>query len=69
MADYIWLSDEYSVPADTLCLHEPIAPNRDFRCVRHKGHAGKHEHMWSPRRTAWSHREGTPYARRKDPQP
>lgn len=42
---HIWLSDEYSVPESSLCMHEPPSPNRDHRCVRAKGHTGGHEYM------------------------
>lgn len=43
----IWLSAEFSVAAETLCLHEPPAPNRDFRCVAAKGHKGRHQHRYA----------------------
>lgn len=54
---YVWLSDEYSVPEDQLCLHEAQAPNRDFRCVRAIGHAGKHERRWGLDYRDYSHKD------------
>lgn len=45
--NYYWPTDEYSIPADGLCLHVPPEPNRDHRCVREDGHKGKHEYVYA----------------------
>lgn len=61
---FVWLSDEYSVPAETICLHEPPAPDRDFRCVRAAGHGGRHEYRSATEAPGlirdYSHRDPTP---------
>lgn len=41
---HVYLSDDFSVPESSLCMHAPESPNADFRCLRAKGHPGKHEH-------------------------
>ncbi len=46
MSRYYWPTDDWSTPADDFCMHEPPAPNRDFRCIRPIGHPGDHEHVW-----------------------
>lgn len=43
--EHVWLSDEYSVPRERLCMHRPPSPNADHGCVRAKDHPGKHEYM------------------------
>lgn len=60
MTDFVWLSDEYSVPIETLCMHEPPAPNRDFRCIRAAGHPGKHRYSMDARVRPYSHKEKRP---------
>jgi hypothetical protein len=38
---FVWLSEEYSVPAEQVCYRDAPAPNRDFKCIRAAGHEGK----------------------------
>lgn len=45
---HIWLSDEFSVPADTLCLNRAPSPNADCFCLREVGHRGRCAFTWSP---------------------
>jgi len=52
-----WPSAEFSVPLGDRCMHVPPEPNRDFRCMREKGHRGKHEHVWSPTIRPYSHKD------------
>lgn len=54
---FYWPTPEYSAPADDLCWHIPLAPNRDFRCIRPFGHTGRCDHAWSPAIKDFSHRD------------
>lgn len=44
--EHYWPSDNYSVPAEGICLHTPPSPNGDHRCVREIGHKGRHEYAY-----------------------
>ena len=52
-----WPSEDYSVPADNLCWHIPPSPNADYRCIRERGHKGRHKFDWSPRLRDYSHKQ------------
>lgn len=52
---FYWPTDHYSVPADNLCWHVPPSPDADYRCVRERGHPGKHRFVWSPKLTDKPH--------------
>lgn len=58
---HCWLSENFSVPTETLCLDRPESPNGDFVCCAAKGHRGKHDHRWTgdrfPDFRAVSHRQ------------
>lgn len=45
---HIWLSDEFSVPAETLCLNRAPSPNADCFCTRAVDHPGRCQFIWSP---------------------
>lgn len=44
---HCWLSDNFSVRTETLCLDRPESPNSDYVCVAVKGHRGRCDHRWT----------------------
>lgn len=59
---HVWLSDEFSVPEETLCLIAAPSPDADHRCVRAKDHPGKHEFRYEIdyRQYSWKILRDTP---------
>ncbi len=43
--EHVWLSDEYSIPRERLCMYRPPSPNADHGCIRLKDHPGKHQFL------------------------
>lgn len=54
-----WPSPDYSVPADDLCWHIPPSPDADHRCIRERGHSGKHLFEICPKLTDFPHKKRT----------
>jgi hypothetical protein len=54
---HYWPTENFSTPADNMCLHIPPSPDGDYRCVKGEGHAGKHEYRWSPVIKSWSFKD------------
>ena len=51
---HVWLTDEFSVPSEQLCLDAAPSPDADCFCLRGAGHKGAHEYTHSPTRKNWS---------------
>ena len=43
--EHVWLSDEFSVPRATMCMHRPPSPNADHGCIRPVGHTDAHVYI------------------------
>lgn len=51
---HIWLSPEYSMPSDEICLDAAPSPDADCFCLKAIGHKGAHEYTYQPRSKSYS---------------
>jgi hypothetical protein len=45
---HLWVSDEFSHPADNLCWNRAPSPDADCLCTREINHRGRCNYVWSP---------------------